>query len=187
MIPLLALAQDVQDFMESRNWRFCIIGGIALQRWGQPRVTTDIDITLFTGFFKEGPYIEEVLKHYKPRREDAAQFALSSRVLLVSGGEIGIDISLGAIPFEESAIQRATYHSYAPNINLKTCSAEDLIVFKAFADRTKDWADVESVVMRQSVLEWEYIFEQLKPLAELKDEPEIVDRLITVKKKLYRP
>lgn len=187
MIPLLALAQDVQDFMESRNWRFCIIGGIAVQRWGQPRVTTDVDITLFTGFFEEAPYIDEVLKNYKPRREDAAQFALSRRVLLVSGNEIGIDISLGAIPFEDFAIQRATYHSYTPDISLKTCSAEDLVVFKAFADRTKDWADVESVVTRQSDLEWDYIFEQLNPLVELKEAPEILDRLIGVKSKFYRP
>lgn len=187
MIPLLALAQEVQGFMESRNWRFCIIGGIALQRWGQPRVTTDVDITLFTGFFEEAAYIEEVLKTYKPRREDAAQFALSRRVLLVSGNEIGIDISLGAIPFEDQAIQRATYHSYTPDISLKTCSAEDLIVFKAFANRTKDWADVESVVIRQSELEWENIFEQLQPLVDLKEAPEIIERLIAVKKQFYRP
>src|SRR5438874_8196207 len=107
MMPLLAVAQDIQDFMESRDWRFCIIGGLAVQRWGGPRITLDVDITLFTGFSEESPYIEEILKTYRPRREDAAEFALSRRVLLVSGGEIGIDISMGAIPFEASAIERA--------------------------------------------------------------------------------
>ena len=187
MIPLLAVAQDIQGFMESRSWRFCFIGGIAVARWGEPRVTFDVDLTLFTGFSEEGPYIDEILEAYKARRDDAAEFALSRRVLLVSGNEIGIVISLGAIPFEDSAVARASYHSFTPDISLKTCSAEDLIVFKAFADRSKDWGDIESVVTRQSNLEWDYIFEQLEPLVDLKEEPEILDRLKSVKKKFYRP
>jgi predicted nucleotidyltransferase len=61
---------------------------------------------------------------------------------------------------------------------LRTCSAEDLIVLKAFAGRGQDWADIERVIVRQSgKLDWNYIYEQLRPLAQLKDAPEIVDQL----------
>ena len=61
---------------------------------------------------------------------------------------------------------------------LRTCSAEDLIVFKAFADRPKDWVDVDGVIIRQSgQLDWGYVRTHLAPLAELKDAPEIMDRL----------
>src|SRR5438552_3575923 len=31
-------------FCQEQGWRFCIIGGLALQRWGEPRLTRDIDI-----------------------------------------------------------------------------------------------------------------------------------------------
>jgi hypothetical protein len=37
------------------------------------------------------------------------------------------------MPFEESAVARATPYEFAPGIFLVTASAEDLIVMKAFA------------------------------------------------------
>lgn len=61
---------------------------------------------------------------------------------------------------------------------MRTCSAEDLIVLKAFADRPKDWVDVEGVLIRQSTgLDWDYIRHHLTQLAELKEAPELVGRL----------
>ena len=39
MIELMRVAADVQAFCEARRWRFCFIGGLALQRWGEPRET----------------------------------------------------------------------------------------------------------------------------------------------------
>jgi hypothetical protein len=55
-------------------------------------------------------------------------------------------------------------------VSLRTCSAEDLIVMKAFASRGQDWVDVEGIIVRQTgALDWTYIDRQLRPLAELKD------------------
>jgi hypothetical protein len=34
MTPLFAAALDLQQFFEARQWRFCFIGGLAVQRWG---------------------------------------------------------------------------------------------------------------------------------------------------------
>jgi len=51
-------------------------------------------------------------------------------------------------------------------------------VLKAFASRGQDWVDVERVIVRQSgKLDWNYIREQLEPLAELKDSPAILNEL----------
>jgi hypothetical protein len=51
---------------------------------------------------------------------------------------------------------------------------QDLIIFKLFALRPRDLEDVRTVVTRQrGRLDWRYIEEQLRPLAELKEEPEI--------------
>ena len=61
---------------------------------------------------------------------------------------------------------------------LRTCSAEDLIVLKAFADRPKDWVDLDGVIIRQAGrIDWTYVHAQLAPLAELKEAPEILRRL----------
>ena len=49
---------------------------------------------------------------------------------------------------------------------------------KAFANRFLDWADIERILMRQGEkLDTDLIVRELTPLAELKEEPEIVERL----------
>ena len=64
------------------------------------------------------------------------------------------------------------------NCSFPTCSAEDLIVLKAFADRPKDWMDIEGIIMRQeNSLDIRYIFDRLFPLCKLKQAPEILDKL----------
>lgn len=68
--------------------------------------------------------------------------------------------------------------TYSPGIPLRTCSAEDLVVMKAFASRGQDWTDVERVIQRQGKnLDWDYIRDELRPLAELKGAAEILQRL----------
>ncbi len=88
-------------------------------------------------------------------------------------------IALGAIPFEESVVERAQDVELAPGIRLRICSAEDLIVPKAFAGRSIDWHDVRMTIVRQGEenLDWAYVDRHLGPLCEVKGEPEILERL----------
>ena len=73
---------------------------------------------------------------------------------------------------------RSSTFAFPGDALLRTCSAEDLIVMKSFAARAKDWLDVEGIITRQTgKLDWSYIRAQLKPLAELKGAPEILDEL----------
>ncbi|HJT27783.1 MAG TPA: hypothetical protein VJ784_10280, partial [Pyrinomonadaceae bacterium] len=99
-------------------------------------------------------------------------------LLLRSTKGVGLDVALAALPYEGLVIERSSYFDYPPGIPLRTCSAEDLIVLKAFAGRGQDWVDVERIIVRQTgKLDWNYIREQLQPLAELKEAPEILDQL----------
>ena len=179
MIEVLRAAAALQAFCESRQWRFCFIGGLALLRWGEPRETIDADLTLLTGFGGEEHFIRPLLEEYPARVEDPVGFALTRRVLLLQAPSgVGLDIALGGLPFEELAIARSTRFSYSPEISLRTCSAEDLIIMKSFAARTKDWLDVEGIIVRQTGrLDWEHVRRQLEPLADLKGAPEILIEL----------
>ncbi len=179
MRSLYVAAAELEAFLTERAWRYCFIGGIALQRWGQPRLTNDIDLTILTGFGNEAVYVDALLAQYGGRILDSREFGLEHRVLLLQTPEgIPIDVALGGIAFEEQAISRATRYGFLPDISLLTCSAEDLIIFKVFAARPRDWADVETILVRQQgCLDWDYIFEQLEPLCDLKGTPEDIDRL----------
>lgn len=179
MKSLFHTAAELETFLIERGWQYCFIGGIALQRWGQPRLTNDVDLTIFAGFGDEAAYIDALLERYRARIPDGREFALAHRVLLLQSRDgIPIDVALGGIPFEERVISRATRYEFLPGLSLLTCSAEDLVVLKAFADRPRDCGDVETIITRQRAhLDWSYVFEQLEPLCRLKEEPEIVDRL----------
>jgi len=179
MIDLFDAAKELQEFFYARDWKFCFIGGLALQRWGEPRVTQDIDCTLFTGFGNEISFIGDLSQNYASRIENAEDFALTNRVLLLQTKTgIGIDLALGGLPYEEGVVDRASDFEFIPGIILRTCSAEDLVVLKAFADRTRDWADIEGILLRRgSELDWEFIYSELQPLCELKESPEILERL----------
>ncbi len=187
MIDLIETAREIQNFCDERNWRFCFIGGIALQFWGEQRLTKDVDLTLLTGFGAEEEFIDALILKYPARLEDAKDFALKSRVLLLKTvGGIGIDISLGAFDFERSMMDRAEYQEYLPDISLKICSPDDLIVLKAFANRDKDWNDIETVCIRQKNLDWDYIKTQLAPLADLNETPEVLLKLDNLRRKISK-
>ena len=179
MQDLFLLANEIQTFCQRRGWRFCFIGGIALQRWGEPRLTADVDLTILTGYGGEAGYIEDLCRAFAGRVPDAAEFAHRSRVLLLQSERgIPIDISLGALPFEERVVARASLFGFIGTVSLITCSAEDLVTLKAFADRTRDWADIEGIVQRNGhLLEWDLLEAELRPLCEAKDAPHVLPRL----------
>ncbi len=179
MNPVLEAAHELQLFCAANGWRFCFIGGLAVQRWGEPRNTQDADLTLVTGFGNEEPFVEALLARFTGRRPDTAAFALRYRVVLLSASNgVPLDVALGAMPFEENSVARSSAWSLPGGISLTTCSAEDLIVHKAFAGRDRDWLDIEGILLvRPDRLDLDLVRAELAPLLELKEEPESLQRL----------
>lgn len=176
---VLQAAEEVQTFCQKQGWRFCFIGGVTLQRWGEPRLTQDADLTLLTGFGAEESFAGPLLAHFVGRRADTREFALRHRVLLIqTNAGVAVDVAFGGVPFEERSVDRASPWHWTTDHTLTTCSAEDLIIHKVFAGRDRDWGDVESVLTRQRVkLDLSLVRRELKPLLELKGQPEALTKL----------
>jgi hypothetical protein len=177
--PILEAAIELQSFCQARGWRFCFIGGLVVPRWGEPRTTADADLTLLTGFGGEEVFVDALVASFHPRRDDAREMALSRRVLLIEAANtVPLDVSLGALPFEERLVERSTEYEAAPGATLRTCSGEDLVVLKAFAGRDVDWLDLQGIALRQAGrLDEALIMQELEPLLELKGVPEAAARL----------
>lgn len=182
MNGLYRAAEQVQSVCDSNGWRFCFIGGLAVLRWGEPRITRDVDLTLLTGFGDEAAYVAALLEHFESRVNDPIGFAQRARVaLLRNGAGIPIDVALGALAFEERSIARSTTWRVPDAAALRTCSAEDLVVHKVFAGRDRDWADVQGVVARRGVaLDRQLIEAELAPLLALKGDVDGLPRLRTL-------
>jgi len=179
MTELYLTALEVQRLCQGQQWPFCIIGGVAVQRWGEPRFTKDVDLTLFTGFGEEERFLEFWLRTFQLRPPFTPTAALANRVLcLTSVRGVPIDIAFGGTDFERRSITRSSLWPMPEGEALRTCSAEDLLVHKCFANRDHDWVDVDGILARQwNKLDLRLVRTELKPLVELKEEPEIIARL----------
>ncbi|MEO8024847.1 MAG: nucleotidyl transferase AbiEii/AbiGii toxin family protein [Bryobacteraceae bacterium] len=173
MIDLFEAAASVQSFCDAQGWRSCFIGGLAVQRWGEPRVTRDVDLSLLAGFGDNSAMVAKLLGAFYPRIADVQRLAREGRVVLLkTGNGIGIDVSLAGLPFEERMIDRASDFEFTPGSRFRTCSAEDLIVMKLFAARPIDYQDARGVVARQgSRLNWNIVESEIEPLAEIMERP----------------
>jgi hypothetical protein len=176
---LIRLAVKVCRVIQRLKIPGCCIGGVALQRWGEVRQTVDVDLTVLAPLGTEGLVIDQLLTQFQPRISEARQFAMETRVLLLQSDDyLGIDVSLGAFPYEVRVIERSSHWQVSPYGRIRTCSAEDLVVLKAFANRPQDWIDIERVIVRQGArLDRRLILTELTPLAELKEDPGILQDL----------
>jgi predicted nucleotidyltransferase len=110
-----------------------------------------------------------------PRRSDAREIALAYRVLLLRAANgVDLDVSLAAFEFEREVLDRASPFEFEPGVRLRTCSAEDLIVYKAVAGRPRDVGDIQTVVARQvRHLDVDRVRTWLRFFAEVKEEPDL--------------
>lgn len=180
MHPAIEAAIELQEFLELHGQRFCIIGGLAVQRWGEVRLTVDADATVLTDWVRD-EFVTDLLlgSPFVPRRADAREFALKNRVILLKNTKgTHVDVALGAMDFENRSVIRSSLWKVSGTKQLRTCSAEDLLVHKTFAGRNRDWTDIEGILLRQGEkLDLLQVYRELGPLLELKDTPEAMDRL----------
>jgi len=176
---LLDAAIEIQRYCGEQGWAYYFIGGIAVQHWGEARLTRDADLTVFTGVGDEEKYVDALLSRFAPRVDDAREFALRHRVLLLHASNgIPIDLALGALAFEERAAFAATMEEIAPGVRLRLCGPGSLLVYKVFAGRPRDWLDAEGIIEKSgSRIDWSAVRSDLGELLALKDDAESLPRL----------
>ena len=130
-------------------------------------------------FGKEQTIASQLLTLFPSRIESPLEFAVQARIVLLADPTgTGIDISLGGLPYEQRILDRASDWTVPQHGTVRTCSAVDLVVLKSVANRPQDWIDIKNVVIRQGKkLEHDLVKEELTPLVELKEEPEILCQL----------
>jgi hypothetical protein len=131
-------------------------------------------------FGKEAPVISQLISLFPTRLKEAADFAKQSRILLLkTRSGVGIDLALGAMPFESRMMDRSSLWQVQEQISIRTCSAEDLIIQKVFAGRDQDWIDVARIIERQTGqrLDIQVVMDELQPLLELKEDSVSLERL----------
>jgi hypothetical protein len=167
---------EIAAFLETQQIPYAVIGGIAVQHWGEPRTTLDIDVVVLVAAENEDSFLHAVLTQFRARLSDAFLFAKRNRILLVSTTSgIPVDLSLGIPGYEEVALNRAVTISLAGLAPVRVVSAEDLIVHKCVAGRARDIEDIEGVLIRQELhLDFRYIRKWLRAFAAVVESHDVI-------------
>lgn len=173
---LASAAHEVFTTLRRTGHRACVIGGLAVLRWGEPRTTMDVDISVLTGYGNEDRTIDTLVREFRPRLPNLREFAMRTRVVLIeSSSGVSIDVALAALPFEQEAIELAQPWEAAPGLLLTVCPPEHLIVYKLVAGRPQDLVDVTGIVLRQGGrLDVECVRRWGREFAELKEDPDLL-------------
>jgi hypothetical protein len=136
-----------------------------------------VDATVLVDFREEGTMLRALLSAFRSRDPHSGPRAeLGRLVLLTATNGVELDVSFAAFPFEIEALQRASDWQVTPEVALRTCSAEDLIVYKLVAARQIDLHDVQSIVTRQhAALDVDRVRLWGARFAEITERPELLD------------
>ncbi|RIL08740.1 MAG: hypothetical protein DCC75_08160 [Proteobacteria bacterium] len=129
----------LSKFFDAHSIGYCLIGGVAVQIRGQPRFTRDIDVTILVEIEREAELVDLILRTFSARLEEAREFALQNKVILIEVEAVPVDIGVGLTSFEHRAVRRAVREKLAKDLEVPVCLAEDLIIHKVLASRDSDW------------------------------------------------
>ena len=163
-MSIFEAAAELAAFLDEQGVSYAVLGGLAVQHWGEPRVTQDVDIVVVVPSEREEGFLKVAVQSFRPRLPDAVAFARRHRVLLLFSSEgTPFDISLGIPGYEEEVMRRAVSVSFPGIRSLRLVSAEDLIIHKCVAGRARDVEDVERILFRQHLaLDVRYIRKWLR-------------------------
>ena len=105
-VRLAGAVADLTAWLKDQAVPGAIIGGLAANLLGRPRITKDVDAVVLLGDLQVEAFLATGTRFgFAPRIGDAAAFAAKNRVLLVihSPSKTDVDISLAPCPLNERA------------------------------------------------------------------------------------
>jgi len=185
LAPLILALHDLVTWFRALKVKGVVIGGVAASLLGRPRLTHDVDALILMEREKWEGFIDSGKKFgFMPRIPKVINFAQLHRVFLMrhEPSALDIDISIGALPFEEEAIKRRKLVKLA-RVKIPLPTPEDLIIMKAVAHRPRDMADIESILETHSSVDEKYILKRVKEFSAALEMPEILKDLKTILKR----
>jgi predicted nucleotidyltransferase len=170
---LEALRRAVR-FLEHEGIPFVVTGGLANAVWGEPRTTRDVDLKVYIGERSAKEFANLVAREFAPATPIPGGPTLIVSIAVLP--DVTVDFLIAIPGYEEEVLARAQPVHFG-EMTLSVCSPEDFIIHKVIADRPKDWADVEGVLIEQrDRLDQEYIRTWLAQFAEVLERPDWPER-----------
>jgi len=120
-------------------------GGALALAWctQQARGTIDLDLNVFVDLARLDEVLAALPSCVLARPDDVALLRRDGQARLW-WDETPVDLFLNTTPFHDEVATRVRWEPFG-RVDLPFLSCEDLALFKAFFNRTKDWADLEAM------------------------------------------
>jgi len=164
--------QNLDNFLSENSIEYAIIGGIAVIVYGEQRSTRDIDATILCELEDLESFHTLITKKFTPAFKDTLEYLKRNFILPVDdpATNLRIDIAAGLTEFDKSVISRGRRKAFGKT-EIFVCSLEDLIIYKLFANREQDIADVKHLIEKNlNSIDQKYLFETAKKFKELERE-----------------
>ncbi len=139
--------------------RYMVIGGQAVQLYGEPRMTKDIDITLGVGVESLDAVQEVVVRSgLRVLVAEPEKFVRETMVLpaLDDATGIRVDLIFSFSAYEQQAVVRARPVELG-SVTVNFASLEDVVVLKVIAGRPRDIEDVRVILLKNPDFDRKYI------------------------------
>ena len=169
MTTLVERVDAVCESLERTGIPWALGGALALAyATNEPRGTRDIDVNVFVASTEAQAVFAALPAGVAFTDADVAEAGTRDQVRLW-WDTTPIDVFFAADPFHFDVAGRCRSVPFEGH-RIKVLSAEDLAVFKALFDRTKDWADIEAMIESNAV-DLELVADRLTGL--LGDDPRV--------------
>jgi hypothetical protein len=140
---------EIHHTLDDAHIHHAFGGAIALAYCtGEPRGTVDIDLNVFVAPTEVQRVFDHLPVGIEVNASDLSTVARDGQVRLF-WDHTPVDLFFDYHPFHAD-VARRVYEVPFADISIPVVSCEDLVVFKAFFARTKDWADIEAIMAASS-------------------------------------
>lgn len=146
MSELVEKLFTIHDSLAEAGLAHAFGGAIALAYCvEEPRGTRDLDVNIFIDASKAESVLASLPRGVRVRKKDVAKVKRDGQARLDWDGT-PIDVFLNNIPLHEAVASSVVWvRLEGREVPVLDCAS--LVIFKAFFDRTKDWADIEAVAI----------------------------------------
>jgi len=134
----------VHEALEAAGLPHAFGGALALAWCTQrARGTIDIDVNVFASIDRGHEVVAALPEGVRCDADQLAALERDGQVRLW-WSRTPVDVFLDTTPFHEGVLRRRRWERFAGS-NVPFLACQDIAVFKAFFNRTKDWADLEEM------------------------------------------
>ena len=146
--PVVELLAALRDALEPVAPNWYLFGAQAALLHGAARLTADVDVTVDAGARTLGELLDALqCGGFTLRVAEPEPFVARTRVipLVHEATGIPVDVVLAGTGLEQLFLQRAQLREIE-GVGVRVASAEDVVVMKLLAGRTKDLDDVRAIL-----------------------------------------